>query len=46
MGRDRWIKDGWMGWDGMNERMGWDGMEWDGMDGWLDEGMDRWGEGA
>ena len=27
-GWDRWIEDGWMGWDGM---------EWDGMDGWMDE---------
>ena len=27
-GWDRWIEDGWMGWDGM---------EWGGMDGWMDE---------
>ena len=41
-GWDRWIENGWMGWDGMGwmnewDGMEWDGMEWDGMDGWMDE---------
>ena len=33
-GWDRWIEDGWMGWDGM----GWNGMGW--MDGWMNEWID------
>ena len=26
--------------------MGWDGMEWDGMDGWMDGWMNEWIDGV